>query len=254
MAARQRCLSTKELEALPSDVLSAMLREVQTELQTGRRAAAAERREYEQLQLRVRNLEKELAVSTAAEAQRRQRDARAADAAERTARLIRAARRRGQEYEAAIAQTLEEIEQLRNANSNSNSISGGGGCGTTSPTSLSLIAPEKEEVPSINSSSLQPDVDVASASVSPSHIGSTSLRSDVLESPPHEATRVAAAVRAASAEQQRSVLQHALAHRVARVERENAMLRKCLVVLQRGDASSAKLYHELEHAPSSTSV
>ncbi|TPP40271.1 hypothetical protein CGC21_27125 [Leishmania donovani] len=184
----QRQETVKQLEGLPHDVLRGMLRDVQAQLQEERRAFSQERKEFEHVQLRLAKLKRDLESAQRQREQQRRHASKDAEAAARTSRLLRAARRRGQEYEEAIARALDDIHQLRRGSRDR----------AASPTSMPVISVGMDAL-SINSSR-------------PRH-------ADV---PPE------------------------LAHRVARVERENRMLRSSIDILSRGDASSVKLYYELD--------
>ncbi|CAG9582263.1 conserved hypothetical protein [Leishmania major strain Friedlin] len=213
--------TVKQLAGLPHDVLRGMLRDVQAQLQEERRAFSQERKEFEHVQLRLAKLTRDLESAQRQREQQRRHASKDAEAAARTSRLLRAARRRGQRYEEAIARTLDDIHQLRHGNRDT----------AASPTSVPAISVGMD-VLSIDSPGRR-HVDVhTEVSVPPT--------------PARESSRAAAAVRAANEEQRRSVLLHELAHRVARVERENRMLRSSIDVLSRGDASSVKLYCKLE--------
>lgn len=224
VAQRQEALW--QLEGLPHDVLRCMLRDVQAQLQEERRAFAQERKELEHVQLRLAKLKRDLEIEQRQREQQRQHASKDAEAAARTSRLLRAARRRGQEYEEVIARTLDEIHQLRCGNRD----------GAASPTSVPVISA---------------GVDVLSMNSPGPHRADVSTEARVPPTSARESSRAAAAARASNEEQRRSVLLHKLAHCVARVERENRMLRSNIDVLSRGDASSVKLYHELESLRSS---
>ncbi|CAC9541210.1 hypothetical protein conserved [Leishmania donovani] len=217
----QRQETVKQLEGLPHDVLRGMLRDVQAQLQEERRAFSQERKEFEHVQLRLAKLKRDLESAQRQREQQRRHASKDAEAAARTSRLLRAARRRGQEYEEAIARALDDIHQLRRGSRDR----------AASPTSMPVISVGMDAL-SINSSRPRHADVPPEVSVPPT--------------PARESSRAAAAARAANEEQRRSVLLHELAHRVARVERENRMLRSSIDILSRGDASSVKLYYELE--------
>ncbi|KAK7195894.1 hypothetical protein NESM_000522100 [Novymonas esmeraldas] len=216
--------AVRQLEALPSDVLSGMVEDAQAQLQAERSALSREQAELHQVERRLAKAEKTLSDVEKRRVQHRRQVSSAADAAARTAQLLRIAKRRGHEYTEAIARVAAEVRQLRS-----------GACDdTASPASLSIISATEENAPSANSSILPHDTTCPTA--------------DVIDPPtPSQGVSPAvAASRAANERQQRSVFVHALEHRVARVERENRVLRSSIDVLNRGDASSAKLFHELE--------
>ncbi|KAG5468432.1 hypothetical protein LSCM1_02412 [Leishmania martiniquensis] len=219
VAQRQEAL--KQLERLPYDVLSRMLRDLQAELEQERHAFFEEQKELERVQRRLAKLTRDLETAQRQREKEFQQASRGADAAARTSRLLRAARRRGQEYEEAIARTLSEIQQLRQYSCE----------GTSSPTSVSV-------------DSANMDVSSLHSSAQPPANGSVGERGPPTSA--RKSSRAAAAARAANEEQQHSVLLHALRRRVSDVERENRMLRSNIDILNCGNASSVTLYHELE--------
>ncbi|KAG5491811.1 hypothetical protein JIQ42_01719 [Leishmania sp. Namibia] len=225
----QRQDALKQLEGLPHDVLGRMLCDVQAQLEKERRALSHEQEEFERVQLRLAKLTIDLEIVQRQREKELQQVSKDADAAARTSRLLRAARRRGEEYEQAIARTSREIQHLRR-----------GSCDVSpSYTSLSAISAGMD-LPSVHSSVL-------------SHANG-SVEETVPRTPARRSIQAAAAARAANEEQQYSVLLHALRQRVSNVERKNCMLRSSIDILNCGDASSLKLYHELEFLDSSRCV
>ncbi|KAI5686616.1 hypothetical protein MNV84_03257 [Leishmania braziliensis] len=219
VAQRQEAL--RQLERLPHDVLSGMLCDVKAQLQQERRALSDGQKELEHVQLQLAKLNKDLKTVQRQREQEHQQASKCADAVARTSRLLRAARRRGPKYEEAIARTLDEIHQIRRGH-------------------VAVAAPPTSP------SAISVDMDVSSINASAQHHADVSVGVAVPPTLARESNRAAAAARAANEGQRLSVFLHALEKRVARVERENRMLLRSIDILNRGDASSARLYHELE--------
>ncbi|GET92452.1 hypothetical protein, conserved [Leishmania tarentolae] len=224
LAKRQDTL--RQLEELPHDVLRSMLCDMHAQLQEERHVFCQEKKEFEHVQLQLAKLKRDLERAQRQRELESQQESKDAEAAARTSRLLRAAIRRGQEYEKAIARTLDDISQLRYGTRDRDSSS------TSLPTPSVAV-----DLFSFNSPA-ERCLDV------PTEVRARST-------PEQKFSRVAAAARTANEEQRRSVLLNDLARRVERVERENRMLQSSIDILSRGDASSLKLYNELEsHHPS----
>ncbi|KAG5494113.1 hypothetical protein JKF63_01948 [Porcisia hertigi] len=221
----QRQEALKHPKSLPYNVLAGMLPDIQEQLQQERRAFCQEKKEFEHLQLRLAQLDKKLEVAQRQQEQHRQHAVQSAYAAARTSRLSRVAQCRRREYEEAIMRTANEIRQIRRSSRD----------GAFFRKSSSAISPGTDV--SSSYSSAQPHMSV---------VAEAAVRT--ISAP--ELSRAAAAAREVNEEQQQSALVHALEIRVAQVERENRILQSHIDVLNRGDASSVKLYHDLEsHYP-----